>query len=91
LGFKLLSVKQQKFLIVLLSKHATKKNNGLYSSKAFYKMVAHLRNNGMIYSRKSVKGTSNEYYLTVKGQLAARIFASFNDAPPMARERYALW
>ena len=87
----MLSVKQQKFIMILLQKHATKKNNGLYASKAFYKMVAYLKKNGLIYSRKSAKGTSNEYYLTVKGQLMARILASFEDAPSGINEKYALW
>lgn len=86
-----LSVKQQKFLMMLLTKHATKKNNGLYSSKAFYKMVAYLKKNGLVYSRKAEKGTSNEYYLTVKGQLIARILASFEDSSPNIKERFALW
>lgn len=88
----MLSVKQQKFMLMLLEKKMlTKRNNGLYSSKAFYKMIASLRRKGLVYSKKGNDGTANQYSLTVKGSIMARILASFDDAPPPVRERYALW
>lgn len=87
----MLSLKQQKLILMLLSRKIESKNNGIYNSKAFYKTTSYLRKNGIIYSRKTGDGMTNEYYLTIKGQLLARILASFDDSPEKIRQRYALW
>lgn len=86
----MLSVKQQKFLIVLLDRHATKRNNGLYKSGAFYRMVIYLKGNNLIQSKRQ-ENNQNLYFLTLKGSMVARILAGLSDVPEETRERYALF
>lgn len=85
----MLSIKQQKFLILLLQKHVTKRNNGIYQSGAFYRMVIYLKKNNLIQSSR-LENNENVYSLTLKGQMLSRVLSGLSDVPEDVRKKYAL-
>lgn len=85
----MLTKNQQKFLITLLKRRVTKKDNGIYDSRAFYRVVAYLRKNNLIQSVRQ-KNNMNEYRLTLKGSFLARVLASLDDVDEKTRKRFGL-
>jgi hypothetical protein len=82
-------VKQQKFLILLLEKQVTRRNNGLYKSGAFYRMVMYLKKNNLIQSRRQ-DNNQNIYMLTLKGNMMGKILAGLSDVPAETRDKFGL-
>ena len=85
----MLTQSQQKFLIKMLQRKLTKQNNGVYDSRAFYRIVSYLRRNGLIQSSRNTENIF-EYRLTIKGSLLARLLASFDDNDDIIREKFGL-
>jgi len=78
-----LSRKEQEFLIMLLEKPYTREDQKMYKSNAFYRMIRHLKENGLI-SIAIVKNKDKfvrEYRLTAYGNLIARPLAGLKESP----------
>jgi DNA-binding PadR family transcriptional regulator len=88
----MLTKKQQEFLLILLVKDVTKKDNKLYGSAAFYRMISYMRGNGLvkITEAKNDNRTIHVYSLTLKGSFLARLLASFTDVKPEIKKEYGL-
>ena len=85
----MLSVKQQKFLLMLLERKVRRRENKLYtSSTAFYRIVGYLKRNGLVQSTKH--GREHSYELTIKGTLTARILANLDDVEENIRKKYGM-
>jgi hypothetical protein len=76
---------------------ATKEDNKIYSSTAFYRMIGYMKANFLIkideVDKRDVNGyvrKIHRYSLTWKGSTLARILASFHDADPKLREEFSL-
>lgn len=70
----------------------TKKDNKLYGSAAFYRMISYMRDNGLIKTTeaKNDNRTIHVYSLTAKGSVLARLLASLNDVSPEIRKEYGV-
>jgi len=87
-----LTKKQQEFLLTLLVRDVTKKDNKLYGSAAFYRMISYMRENGLVKTTeaKNDNRTIHVYSLTTKGSLLARLLASLSDVKPEIRNEYGV-
>jgi hypothetical protein len=88
----MLTKKQQEFLLILLVRDVTKKDNKLYGSAAFYRMISYMRGNNLvkITESKNDNRTIHVYSLTLKGSILARLLASFTDVKPEIKKEYGL-
>lgn len=88
----MLTKKQQEFLITLLVRDVTKKDNKLYGSAAFYRMISYMRGNGLVKTTeaKDDSRTIHIYSLTMKGSFLARLLASLTDVKKEIREEYGI-
>lgn len=92
----MLTKKHQQFLLLLLKKDVKKKDNKLYDSSAFYRMISYMKRNGLI-KINSIQEEDNagyvrsihQYSLTWKGSLLARILCSLSDVDPALKKEFA--
>ena len=72
--------KSQQLLLLEFLQPKTKKEQSVYKSYAFYKIITFLKRNSLIVSKKN-DNNSNIYSLTKKGIILARIIAGLNKSP----------
>lgn len=85
----MLTKKQQKFMVKLLERRMTKKDNGLYNSKAFYRIASYLMRNNLITSVK-LEDNINQYSLTITGSILARLLAGLEDVDEQVRRKFGI-
>ena len=88
----MLTKKQQEFMLMLLTRDVTKKDNKLYGSAAFYRMISYMRKNNLIKitEAKNDNRIIHVYSLTKKGSMLARFLASLTDVNPEIRKEYGV-
>lgn len=85
----MLTVSQQKLLVSMLLSPVTAKNNRIYNSRAFFRIMGYLMRNGFVESFRTTENY-NEYHLTIKGNAFARFLAGLTDVDEKIRAKYGV-
>lgn len=71
----------------MLKTKQTKKSQQIYTSLAFYRNITYLKRNKLLKSKRmAVDSLENQYFLTLKGDILARILAGLTSAPEEYRK-----
>jgi len=71
----------------LLKGKQTKKSQQIYTSLAFYRNITYLKRNKLLKSKRiSPDSLENQYFLTLKGDILARILAGLTSSPEEYRK-----